>query len=48
MHYLYSLMGFPGSSGGKESICNAEDWVQSLGWDNPVEEVMATLSSLLA
>ena len=23
-------------------------WVQSLGWDNPVEKKMATLSSILA
>ena len=24
-----------------------ETWVQSLGWDDPLEEVMATLSSIL-
>ena len=81
-------MGFPDSSVGKESACNAEDpglipglgrspgerigyplqfswaslvaqmvknpsamqetWVQSLGWEDPLEEGMATHSSILA
>ena len=81
-------MGFPGTSAGKESACNAEDstsipgsgrspgeglgyplqyswvslvaqlvknppamretWVQSLGWEDPLEEGMATHSSILA
>ena len=81
-------MGFPDSSPGKESACNAEDpssisgsgkspgegigyplqyswaslvaqmlknettvretWVQSLGWEDPLEEGMATHSSILA
>ena len=75
-------MGFPGSSAGKESACNAEDpgsgrspgggyplqyswtslvaqmvkyplamretWVQSLGWEDPLEKAMATHSSILA
>ena len=81
-------MGFPGSSAGKESTCNAGDpdsipgvgrspgegigyplqyswaslmaqmvknlsvmrqtWVQSLGWEDPLEEGMATHSSILA
>ena len=80
-------MGFPGSSAGKESACNAGDpgsipglgrspgegmgyplqyswaplvaqmvknppakretWVQSLGWEDPLEEDMATHSSIL-
>ena len=80
--------GFPGSSAGKESICNAGDpglipglgrspgegigyllqyswgslvaqmvknppamqetWVGSLGWEDPLEEGMATHSSILA
>ena len=83
-----SLMGFPGSSVGKESICNAEDpssilglgrsavegigypfhyswaslvaqlvknppamwetWVQSLGWEDPLEKGKAIQSSILA
>ena len=81
-------LGFPGSSAGKESSCNAEDpgvipgsgnspgeglgyqlqifgaslvaqmvknwpavremWVQSLGWEDPLEEGMATHSRILA
>ena len=81
-------MGFPGSSAGKESSCNAGDpssipgsgrssgeqmgypllyswaspvaqmvknlpamwetWGQSLGWEDPLEEGMATPSSILA
>ena len=82
------LQGFPCSSAGKESACNAGDpgtipesgrsagerngyplqyswaslvaqleknppimretWVQSLGWEDPLEEGMATHSSILA
>ena len=82
-HMVY--LGFPGSSAGKESSCNAGDpgvipgwgsspgegigcqlqiswaflvaqmvknrpamWVQSLGWEDPLEEGMATHSSILA
>jgi len=81
-------MGFPGSSAGKESTCNAGDvgsipgsgrspgegigysfqyswvslvaqtvknlpavqetWVRSLCWEDPLEETMATHSSILA
>ena len=84
----YLCVGFPHSSVGKESACNAEDpgsipglgrspgerigyplqnswvflvaqtvknppamwetWVQSLGWEDPLEEMMATHSSILA
>ena len=84
---LKDNMGFPGSSAGKESTCNAGDpsliprvgrpngegigyplqdswaslvaqtvknppamqetWVQSLGWDDFLEEGMATHSSIL-
>ena len=31
-------MGFPGSSDGKESACIAQTWVQSLGWEDPLEK----------
>ena len=41
-------MGFPGGSDGKQSACNAEIQVQSLGWEDPLEEGMATHSSILA
>ena len=30
--------GFPGGSNGKESACNAETWVRSLGWEDPLEK----------
>ena len=41
-------MGFPGTSGGKESACNVGDWVQSLGWEDLLEKRKATHSSILA
>ena len=31
----------------KESPCSAGDWVQSLGWEDPLEKGMATHSSIL-
>ena len=30
-------MGFPGSSAGKESTCNAGDPCSVLGWEDPLE-----------
>ena len=42
-HTVYMKMGFPGGSDGKE-----ETWVQSLCWEDPLEEGMATHSSILA
>ena len=39
---------FPCSSVAKESDCNAGDLVQSLGQEDPLEEGMATHSSILA
>ena len=36
------------SSVGKEPACNAETWVRSLGWEDPLEKGMATHSSILA
>ena len=41
-------MGFPGGSDSKESTKMLETWIQSLGWEDPLEEVMATHSSILA
>ena len=35
-------------SAGKESTCNVETWVQSLGWEDPPEKGKATHSSILA
>ena len=37
-------MGFPGGSAAKESACNAGD----LGWEDPLEEGMATQGVSLA
>ena len=88
MFSLSFLLGFPESSAGKESTCNAghpslipgserspgegidyplqyswaslvaqtgknppamrETWLQSLGWEDPLEEGMTTHSSILA
>jgi len=39
---------FPGGSEGKESPAIRETWVQSLGWEDPLEKHMATHSSILA
>ena len=42
------FLGFPGGSAGKESACNVREiWVQSLGWEDPLENGMATHSSIL-
>ena len=40
--------GFPDSSVGKESTCNAGDPVRSLGQEDPLEKGMATHSNILA
>ena len=41
-------MGFPGGSAGKELACNALDLGSIPAWEDPVEEGMATHSSVLA
>ena len=38
----------PGGSDGKASVCIVETWVGSLGGEDPLEEGMATHSSILA
>ena len=46
-----SNMGFPGGSVVKNPPImqeSQETWVQSLGWEDPLEEGMATHSSILA
>ena len=43
-----SSLGFPGGSVGKNPPTTQETWVQSLGWDDTLEEKMATHSSILA
>ena len=41
-------LNFPCGSAGKESACNAGTWIQSLGWEDPLEKGKATHSSILA
>ena len=40
--------GFPGGSDGKESVYNAGDTGLIPSWEDPLEENMATHSSILA
>ena len=40
--------GFPGGSAVKNSASMQETWVQSLGWEDPLEKEMATHSSINA
>ena len=42
------FLGFPCDSAGKESACNEETWIRSLGWEDPLENGKATHSSILA
>ena len=41
-------LGFPGGSDGKESACNSRDLALTPGWEDSLEEEMATHSSVLA
>ena len=41
-------LGFPCGSAGKEPTCNVGEWVQSMGWEDPLEKGKATHSSILA
>jgi len=40
-------MGFSCGSAGKESAARWETWVQSPGWEDPLEKGKATHSSIL-
>ena len=42
------FLGFPAESAGKESPAMQETWVLSLDWEDPLEEGIATHSSILA
>ena len=46
------ILGLSGGTSGKEPPANEgqlkETWVQSLGWEDPLEEGMATHSRILA
>ena len=41
------IRGILGDSYGKESPAMRETWVQSLGWEDPLEKETATHSSIL-
>ena len=43
-----AILGFPGGSEAKVSATMQETQVQSLGWEDPLENGMATHSSILA
>ena len=47
LYSIYIVLGFTGGSDGKESACNAWDWVWSLDQED-LEKEMATHSSVLA
>ena len=40
------LQGYAGDLDHKESACNAGEQVQSLDWEDPLEKVMATHSTI--
>ena len=40
--------GFPGGISDKESACNAGEPGSTPGWEDPLQEEMATYSSILA
>ena len=42
------MLGFPGGSDGKETACNQETQVQSLGGEDLLEMTIATHSSIIA
>ena len=46
--FLLKLGSFPGGSMVKNLPDKQETWVRSLGWEDPLEEEMATHSSILA
>ena len=45
--YIY-IYGFPGGSEGKESSCNVGDLGSNPGWEDSLENGIATHSSILA
>ena len=44
---IWHLKGFPGGSVVKNPPAIQETWVPSPGWEDPLEEEMATHSSIL-
>ena len=45
---LEGVIGVPGGSSGEECACSEGDLVQSLGWEDPLEEGKAAHSSVPA
>ena len=45
---LYIKWGFPGGPVVKNLPVDTDSWVQSLGWEDPLEEETATHSRILA
>ena len=45
---LALYLGFPGGSDSEELAAKQETWVESLGWEDPLEKGMPTHSSILA
>ena len=45
---LHTLVGFPVAQTVKNLPAMQETWVQSLGWEDPLEKGMAIHSSILA
>ena len=48
IHTTYIKWGFPCGPVVMNLPVNADSWVLSLGWEDPLEEEMATYSSILA
>jgi len=45
---LALYLGFPGGSDSEELAAKQEPWVESLGWEDPLEKGMPTHSSIFA
>ena len=48
LNWLMITRGFPGGSAVKKPPTMQETWVQSLGWEDPLEKEMRTHSSIFA
>ena len=48
IRHILNRVGFPHGSDGKESACNARDWLQYLGREDPLEKDIVTHVSILA
>ena len=46
-YILHIILGFPGGSAVRHLPAMHETWIQSLGWEDPLEKGMATHSSML-